>query len=101
MKRTAQLTEDQWYQETDDLEEAARLLITACMLAMQDNEGRRTEALAFGSLFELDFAAYHLMLLGARPGCCWILLSLSKLNSRLAQHAWHKVVRKSHAREPM
>lgn len=42
---------DQWYR-LENLEEAAQALQDACVRAIQNNEARRTEALAFGSLFE-------------------------------------------------
>lgn len=42
---------DQWYRQTDD-EAAAQALISECQRAVQYNEGRRSEALCFASLFE-------------------------------------------------
>lgn len=40
----------QWYRLDDD--DAAQALISECSRAIQDNEGRRTEALCFAGLFE-------------------------------------------------
>lgn len=41
---------EQWYRQEGEL--SARALIAACIRAWQCNEGRRTEALCFASLFE-------------------------------------------------